>query len=55
MDFIIGLPPNKWADIIYNSILMIVDRFIKMARYLTTKKIIMVEELGELFFFKIIY
>jgi hypothetical protein len=55
MDFIIGLPLSKRAGIIYNSILIIVDRFIKSVCYLATIKIIIVEELGELFFLEIIY
>ena len=42
-------------DIIYNSILIIVDRFIKIAYYLTIKKIIIIKNLIELFFFKIVY
>jgi hypothetical protein len=33
----------------------VVDRFIKSVRYLTTIKIIIVEELGELFFLEIVY
>ena len=53
MDFITGLPPSKRAGIVYDSILVVVDRFTKMARYLATKKTITAEELGELFFFEI--
>ena len=34
---------------------MVVDRFIKITYYFITKKIIIVEELSELFFFKIVY
>jgi hypothetical protein len=55
MDFITELPLSKRAGIIYNSILIIVDRFIKSVRYLATTKIITVEELGELFFLEIVY
>jgi hypothetical protein len=55
MDFIIKLPLSKRAGIIYNFILIVVDRFIKSIRYLATIKIIIVEELGELFFLKIVY
>ena len=49
MDFITRLPPSKRAGIVYDSILVVVDRFTKMARYLATKKTITAEELGELF------
>ena len=48
-----GLPPSKRAGIVYDSILVVVDRFSKMARYLATKKMITAEELAELFFFEI--
>ena len=50
-----GLPLSKRDSIVYNSILIVVNKFIKIARYLTTKKIIIVKELVELFFFKISY
>ena len=49
------MPLSKRAGIIYNSIFIVVDRFIKSVRYLTTIKIIIVEELGELFFLEIVY
>ena len=55
MDFVTKLPPSKRAGIVYNSILVIVDRFTKIARYLAIKKTITAEELRELFFFKIAY
>ena len=55
MDFIIRLLLNKHANVIYNYILIVVNRFTKMAYYLTIKKIIIVKELVELFFFKIVY
>ena len=33
MDFIIGLPPSLYIDIIYDAIVVLVDRFLKMVRY----------------------
>ena len=53
MDFIIGLPLSKYTRIIYNYILVIVDRFMKIAYYLAIKKIIIAKKLAKLFFFKI--
>ena len=53
MDFITGLPPSKRAGIVYDAILVVVDRFTKMVCYLPTTKTITAEELGELFFFEI--
>ncbi len=53
MDFIIGLPSSKWASVVHDAILIVVDRFSKMVRYLATTKKIIAEELGELFFFEI--
>jgi len=38
---------------VYDSILMIVDRYMKMTRYLSMKKTLTVVELAELFFEKI--
>ena len=55
MDFITGLPLNKRAGIVYNSILVIIDRFTKIACYLAIKKTITAKELAELFFFEIVY
>ena len=38
MDFITDLPPSKRNDIIYDAILVIVDRYTKMTCYLPTIK-----------------
>ena len=54
MDFITGLPPSKRAGVVYDAILVVVDRFTKIVRYLTTTKTITAEQLGELFFFEIV-
>ena len=49
MDFITDLPPSKRRDggKVYDSILVIMDRYTKMARYLPTRKDIKVEELSD--------
>ena len=44
MDFIIGLPLSKFHNKVYNIILIVVNRYIKIARYiLYTKKIFALE------------
>jgi len=54
IDFIIGLPPNKQGDNIYNAICIIVNRYTKMALYLPIVKIIIITKLINLFFNKIL-
>jgi hypothetical protein len=54
MDFIIGLPLSKQHSIIYNVILVVIDCFIKMVRYLSTAFIITAFELADLFSFLIL-
>jgi hypothetical protein len=51
MDFIIDLPPSTdiTIDIVYNSLLVIVDQYTKVARYILYYKTTTVEELIELF------
>ncbi len=34
MDFITSLPPSKYRGIVYNVIFIVVDRFIKITRYI---------------------
>ena len=48
MDFITGLPPSRLRDSVYDSVLVVVDRFTKMARYLPCLKTITAESLAEL-------
>ena len=44
MDFIIGLPLSKFHNKVYNAILIVVNRYIKIARYiLYIKKIFALE------------
>ena len=49
MDFIIGLPPSRRGDKVYNAICVIVDRYTKMALYLPIVKTITITKLADLF------
>ena len=53
MDFIIGLPPSRHKSNVYDSILMVVNQYIKMVQYLLTNIIIKFHELGDLLMKKI--
>ena len=55
MDFIIGLPPSKWGDKVYNTIYIIVDRYTKIALYLPIVKTITVTKLADLFLNEVVY
>ena len=48
MDFIVGLPPNKHKGNVYDSILVMMDQYIKMIQYLSTNAIIKFHKLGDL-------
>ena len=54
MDFITGLPPSKRGSNVFDSILVVVDRYTKMARYLPTNKTIDASQLAELFWTEIV-
>ena len=54
IDFITGLPLSKRKGIIYNAILVVIDRYTKMARYIPTTKTVTAVELADLFFEEII-
>jgi len=45
MDFMVGLPPSKCFD----AIMVVVDRFNKMAHFIPTKDSATVQETGRLF------
>jgi hypothetical protein len=49
MDFITGLPPSKLHEREFDSILVTVDRYTKMAHYLLTTSTVDAEELADLF------
>ncbi len=50
MNFITDLSSSKWKEVMYDSIFMIVDHYMKMTYYLFIKKILTVVKLTELFF-----
>ena len=50
MNFITDLSSSKWKEVMYDLILVIVDCYMKMIHYLSTKKILTAVELTELFF-----
>ena len=54
MDFVTGLPPSKYRGKVYDAILVVVDRFTKMVRYLPTTTTIDAAELAELFYAEIV-
>jgi transposase InsO family protein len=49
MDFIVGLPPSTRRGVVYDAILVIVDRYTKMALYIPTHSKCDAEELADLF------
>jgi hypothetical protein len=53
MDFIIGLLPSKYNGAIYDAILVVVDRYMKMVWYLYVTKMIDALTLAEIFVQKI--
>jgi hypothetical protein len=55
MDFIIGLLKSTYRGAIYNSILVVIDRYIKMARYVPCNKIIDAKELINMIMDEIIH
>ena len=48
MDFIVELPPNKHKSNVYDSILVMMNQYIKMIQYLSTNAIIKSHELNDL-------
>ena len=53
--FVIELSFNKYKNVVYNVILVIINRYIKIIRYLFVFIIIDAAALTELFFIKIVY
>jgi hypothetical protein len=49
MDFVVGLPLSWFRGWVYNSILVVVDRFMKMACYIPVNATIDALELAEVF------
>ncbi len=54
MNFITDLSSSKWKEVMYDSIFMIVNHYMKMIHYLSMKKTLTIIELAELFFEKIV-
>ena len=54
MNFIIKLFSNKKRDVVYDSILMIINRYIKIIKYILIIKKIDVAKLTKVFFKKIV-
>ena len=40
LDFIIGLPPSLYIGVAYDTILVVIDRFSKIVRYIPTVNIV---------------
>ena len=55
MNFVIKLSFNKYKSVVYNAILVIINRYIKMIKYLFMFIIIDAAALTKLFFIEIIY
>jgi transposase InsO family protein len=49
MDFITDLPPSKTRDLIADAILVIIDRYSKMALYVPAEKSWKAEDLADVF------
>ena len=54
MNMITGLPSSKHNDNVYDVILMVVDRYIKMAWYISISKTLIAMQLADIFFEKIV-
>jgi hypothetical protein len=55
MDFIVNLPLSTYDGRVYNSILVIIDRYTKMSIYIVCNKTYTAEDLIDLFYEEIIY
>ena len=54
MNFVIELSFNKYKNVVYNAILVMINRYIKIIKYLFMFIIIDIVALAELFFVKIV-
>jgi len=54
MNMITGLPSSKRSDSVYDAILVVVDRYIKMAQYISISKTLTAMQLADIFFEKIV-
>ena len=49
MDFIMGLPPSRYLGRVYNTILVVINYYTKVSRYIPYLKTTSSEELADLF------
>ena len=54
MDFITDLPPSAKNECVYDAILVVVDRYTKMVRYLPTNKTTAAVDLADIFFDEVV-
>ena len=54
MDFITDLPPSKSHGQVYDSILIVIDQFTKLAQYILVRKMIDMPQLADMFISNII-
>jgi hypothetical protein len=54
MDFITGLLPVRCNSVVYDAILVVVNRFTKIARYIPTTTTLKAAELANVFVNKIV-
>ena len=54
VDFIIGFPPSKTYNNMFDTILVVVDRFTKIARYIPCRKNLIAKEFADIFIDEII-
>ncbi len=54
MNMITGLPSSKRSNSVYDAILVVVDRYIKMAWYISISKTLTAMQLADIFFEKIV-
>jgi hypothetical protein len=55
IDFIIDLPLSTYNGAVYNAILVVVNRYTKIARYIPYNKTCIAEKLVSMFYNEIIY
>lgn len=54
IDLIVDLPPSSRSGVVYDSILVVVDRYTKTARYIPCNKTCTADELATLFYTEIV-
>jgi transposase InsO family protein len=54
MDFITDLPPSASKGTVFDSIMVIVDRYTKMSLYIPVKKTITAEEMATVFLRRVV-